>query len=68
VGGRQQVVMGCSQRSVFLHRQGTHPIAISHCKLRLAVRERKVSRRRSDCCGWFVGLGDVSSSGHRRHH
>jgi hypothetical protein len=29
-------------------------VAITHCKLRLAVREKKVSRRKSDCCGWFI--------------
>jgi hypothetical protein len=29
-------------------------VAITHCKLKLAVRKKKVSRRKSDCCGWFV--------------
>jgi hypothetical protein len=42
------------QRSVFLHRQSTHPVGIIHCKLRLAVREKKVSQHKSDCCGRFV--------------
>jgi hypothetical protein len=37
-----------------IHIVRSSTVVITHCKLKLAVRGKKVSQRKSDCCGWFV--------------